>query len=242
MPMPRPPEEEIHYEFFKAKHLTRYLENYIDQHQFGGRSLRDRIIFGFVVQRIHKLGKSWAISGEDDQHQVKTFHASKLIVASGLTSTPIIPSLPGKEKFQGSVIHQRDFGQSAILSSPAVRHVTVLGGGKSAADMVYASAKAEKSVSWLIRVPGSGPGYFVSPEGKGSYKNAYELGATRMAATFTPSVFNQDSWSSKLLHGTSVGRKVIHSFWGAVDKQIRDAAHFDRPAKRGFSTLTPHTP
>lgn len=240
--MPRPPEGEIHYEFFKAKHLTRYLEDYIDQHQFGGRSLRDRITFGFEVQRINKSGKSWVISGKDAQGEVKTFHTSKLIVASGLTSAPIIPSLPEKEKFQGSVIHQRDFGRSAILSSLSVRHVTVLGGGKSAADMVYVSVKAGKSVSWLIRVPGSGPGYFVSPEGKGPYKNAYELGATRMAAAFTPSVFNWETWSSKVLHGTSVGRKILHSFWGAVDNQIRDAAHFDRSAKKGFSKLTPHTP
>ncbi len=240
--MPRPPQEDIYHEFFKAKHVTRYLENYIDQHRFGGRTLRERIMFGFGVRRIHKLGKSWVISGEDDKKEVKVFHALKLIVASGLTSVPIMPSLPGKEKFQGEVIHQRDFGRSATLSSAAVQNVTVLGGSKSAADMVYSSVKAGKSVSWLIRIPGTGPGAFVPVEGKGPYKNVYEVGSTGLASMFSPSVFNLGSWSSRLLHGTNVGRKLIHSFWSAADNQVQDAAHFGGPAKKGFPKLAPHTP
>ena len=116
------------------------------------------------------------------------FHAPKVMIASGLTSTPNMPVLPNRENFQGPILHQKDFGQSSVFSSND-RYVTVVGGAKSAADMVYASVKAGKSVSWIIRKSGSGPAAFVSSEGRGHYKNSAELGFTRIMSTFNPSYF-----------------------------------------------------
>ncbi len=97
--MPRSPEKDIHHEFFQSEACHSVSGNYIEQHGFGGRTWRERIMFGFGVRRIHKLEKPWVISGEDDKKKAKVFHVLKLIVASGLTSIPIMPSLPGKEKF-----------------------------------------------------------------------------------------------------------------------------------------------
>ena len=241
--MARPPQDDIYHEFFKAKHMTQYLEKYIDQHRFGGLSLREKILFSFNVLTVSKFDNKWVVSGENEKKEAKIFHASKLIVASGLTSIPIMPVLPGKENFERPIIHQQDFGHSSIISSTAIQNITVIGGAKSAADMVYASVKAGKSVSWLIRTPGTGPGFFVSPKGKGPYKNAYEMGSTRFAGTFTPSVFSSSNWWTRFLHESYYGRKILHSFWSLVDSQIRDEANFDgRHAKKGFRKLSPHTP
>ena len=137
------------------------MEDYVDHHRFANQSLRDRIRFGFKVNTIKKPGNLWIVAGEKT-----AFRAAKVIVATGLTSTPNMPELPGKDHFEAPVIHQESYGQSSILSSSNLQKVTVIGGGKSAADMVYASVKAEKSVSWIIRASGTGPAFFVCPKGK----------------------------------------------------------------------------
>jgi hypothetical protein len=108
-----------------------------------------------------------------------------------------MPSLPGRHDFLGQVLHQDGFGSSNILTSPEIRNITVLGGGKSSADMVYESVKAGKTVSWILKASDTtGPGFFLSPEGAGPYKNAFEIGMTRLAATLTPSNMNGINWDS----------------------------------------------
>jgi dimethylaniline monooxygenase (N-oxide forming) len=244
MRMTRPPEEDIYYEFFKAKHTTQYLEDYVDRHSFAGRSLRERIIFGFKVQTIRKLDGTWVVSGEQNAQKTTTFNCPKLIIASGTTSTPNLPDLPGKAKFEAPVIHQETFGESAVLSSADIRKVTVVGGGKSAADMVYVAVKAGKSVSWVIRASGTGPGFLLSPKGKGPYKNAFEIGSTRVASTISPSILNPDNWWTRFLHGTDRGRKLVNLIWNGADKENREEADYDgrTGAMKGFENLKPLTP
>ena len=119
-----------------------------------------------------------------------------------------------------------------------MKKVRVIGGAKSAAGMIYACVKVGKSVSWIIRPSGTGPGLSLSVRERGPYRNVFELRTTRLARTLTPSFFNLDNWRTRSLHGTSLGRKMI---WTAADKETR--AVFDgRPAMRGFEKLSPHTP
>ena len=246
MPMSCPPNEDTHHEFFKAKHTTQYLEKYIDRHRFAGQSLRDRIVFNFTVDSITKIEGKWIISGHNSSMAVKDFCAKKVIVASGLTSVPNIPTFPGKDLFQGTILHQVDFGQSRILSSPQVKHVTVLGGAKSAADMVYESVKAGKSVSWVIRASGTGPGFFSSAESNakssGPYKSQHEIASTRMAATLTPTFFD-DSWWMKFLHGTRLGMWLVSKIWTGIDSEVRRSVKSAASeALEGFKNLEHHTP
>ena len=246
MPMACPPDEDTHHEFFKSKHTTQYLEKYIDHHRFAGRSLRDRIVFNFTVNSITKLEGKWIISGRDSSMAVKDYCATKVIVASGLTSVPNIPTSPGKDIFKGTILHQLDFGQSRILSSPEVKHVTVLGGAKSAADMVYESVKAGKSVSWVIRASGTGPGFFSSTESNakssGPYQNQHEIAFTRMAATLTPTFF-EDSWWMKFLHRTRFGMWLVDKVWTRIDSEVRRSMKSAASeALEGFENLEHHTP
>lgn len=151
--------------------------------------MRERIRFGFEVEDISKKALVWSISGKDKKSEATkiVFSATKVIVANGLASTPLLPNLSGKERFPGPILHQESFGQSSMLSSADIQHVTVLGRGKSAGDMVYSLVKAGKSVMWVICMPGSGPGFFLPAKGKGPYKNAFAMGSTRLAAALTPS-------------------------------------------------------
>src|SRR5271163_4709860 len=93
-PMPIPPAEDTYFDTFKAKYTTQYLEDYVDQQIFAGQSLRERIQFGFEVQKIKKSKGQWVISGQDSTDETKIYRASKLIIASGLTSVPNLPDLP----------------------------------------------------------------------------------------------------------------------------------------------------
>jgi dimethylaniline monooxygenase (N-oxide forming) len=139
---------------------------------------------------------------------------------------------------------RENFGSSRVLSTPEVRNITVLGGGKSSADMVYSAVKAGKNVNWVLKgTETTGPGFFLSPEGNGPYKNAFEIAMTRLASTFTPSFMNGDSCWTRLLHSTKYGAKIMAAFWSAVDVETRKDADFvGREALQGFDKLRPHSP
>ena len=238
IPMPRPPENDTYYDFFKAKYTTQYLEDYVDRRTFAGRTLRDRIRFNSHVYRVVKVDGKWVVSVKDKTGHTYTTHSPKLIVASGLTSTQNMPCLSGKKKFDRPIIHQENFGgQWSTLSSPNIQHITVLGGAKSSADMVYASVKAGKKVSWIIREPGTGPAFFLSPKGKGPYKNAAELGSIRVASTLSPSFLAPQTWWTRFLHETALGRKIVEGIWTAVHGEALPPQNIKHREK-----LLPHTP
>jgi dimethylaniline monooxygenase (N-oxide forming) len=125
-----------------------------------------------------------------------------------------------------------------------VENIAVLGGGKSSADMAYSAVKAGKNVNWILKATEtSGPGFLLSPEGKGPYKNAFEIAMTRIASTFTPSFMSGQSWWTTLLHSTKCGAKLTAAFWAAVDVEIRKEADFeDRECLQGFDKFKPHSP
>ena len=243
--MPRPPEEDLYLDFFKAKHTTEYLEKYADIHSYNGQTLRDRIQFGVEVKALEKSDGRWIISTDNvDSGASRTFHATKLIVASGLTSEPNMPTLPGQDNFRGPIIHQDGFGSSSVLTSPEIKEICVLGGGKSSADMIYDALMAGKKVTWLLKASDTtGPGFLFSPKGKPPYKNAFDMGMTRAAATFTPSLLSDQTRWTKFLHSSKFGNKLMGKFWGAVDQEARKEADYEhRENVGGFDQLSPHTP
>lgn len=86
--------------------------------------------------------------------------------------------------------------------------------------MVYAAVKTAKTVTWVFKASDTtGPGFFFSPKGKGPYKNAFEIGMTRLAATFTPSVMNRETWWTRFLHGFKYGVKLMHSFGAELTRR-----------------------
>ncbi|KAL8813078.1 MAG: hypothetical protein Q9200_000545 [Gallowayella weberi] len=245
MSMPQPPEEDMHNGVFKAKYTSQYLESYIDQRAYAGKSIRERIAFGFNVQNIKKENGGWFISGRDaaGERHLKT---SKLIIASGLTSVSNMPRLPSQEAFGNPIIHQKDFGQSTVLSSPGLNKIAVLGGAKSAADLVYDCVEAGKKVTWIIRKTGTGPGYFLPADSSISPRTVYALSTARIMSGLSPSLFNADSWWNRLMHRTRMGRKQLVKFWDAADKVVAESPNFnDRGSdarKNGFQNLKPLTP
>lgn len=241
VPLQLPIREETYHGFFPAGNISKYLEEYIDSHIYHGKSLRDRILLRHRVTSLEHLKTGeWSVSCDSSRDR---FIASKLAVASGFTSTPNEPSLPNRSAFSGQIIHQKSFGASSFLNCSQTADVAVVGAGKSAADIVYASAKAGKHVSWIIRESGGGPAAQMPATGRGPYKNPIALFGTRMASSFSPSIFASDSILTRILHRTRIGRLIVDWVWANADKRSRASAGYKtrKAARQGFENLEPMT-
>ncbi|KAI4124944.1 MAG: hypothetical protein LQ338_004549 [Usnochroma carphineum] len=158
---------------------------------------------------------------------------------------PCDANLAGEREIPGACNTSKDFGKASIevFEDASRPNVAVLGGGKSAADMVYASAKAGKNVAWSIRRDGEGPAAFSAAAGKGPYKNGPEIAATRMMSALSPSCFTEPNWLNSLIHGTARGRRIIAQIWTGADEACRKEANFEKRhgALPGFGNLRSST-
>ncbi|KAL8655191.1 MAG: hypothetical protein Q9226_003151 [Calogaya cf. arnoldii] len=159
--------------------------------------------------------------GDSRRNQDKTIlTASKLMVATGLTSTPMPISLPGASNFSPPLMTFHDFRRAGtqVLDDPEIQHVVVYGGAKSAYDTVYAFASRAKKVTWIIRGSGHGPVYMApSHIQAGPMKLWLEpLVTTRLLTLFSPCIWGEsDGFGSirRWLHGTKFGRFIVKTFW-----------------------------
>lgn len=103
---------------------------------------------------------------------------------------------------------------------PEVKHIAILGGAKSAADIAYAAATAGKQVSWIIRLCGSGPGGLLPAKETGPYKNTNKVLYTRLAATLNPSMWAPQNWTARL------GRRLGDWIWKSSDASAKREAGF----------------
>lgn len=115
------------------------------------------------VQQVMKLddAKGWDITVKapandgSKEKRVSVIRGKKLVVATGLTSEPNMPSFEGENEFNVPLLHVRDLGENSDLLNGAQR-VVVLGGTKSASDAAYQYAMNGVHVDWVIRESGHG--------------------------------------------------------------------------------------
>ncbi len=285
-PMAPPPLEDQYYGFFPAKYTTAYLESYIDDHVYAGRSIRDRILFNAAVDSVTRAAPPQSPPQPQQPQELQrpihqwtltyntshTMHSSKLIDATGLTSQPHIPHLPGSSDFLGKTLHHKTFGQEQqrlLLpeeggeqhdTSTSTRNICILGGAKSAADVAYAFAKASMAIEstkkktkktmkihWIIRSSGNGPSaFFAAPPPSARYANSNEGFYNRFLASFLPSKFGTQRWGwvKWALQGTVPGRWYVGRLWDGFDRGLRGFLDYGREEGRemGFANLEYDTP
>ncbi|KAF7965988.1 hypothetical protein HWV62_29438 [Athelia sp. TMB] len=214
---PIKPPADLYHDFVDASCILEYLESYCDAHSYNGKTILERMVFSFTVDKVDKSSGQWYIHGRSAEQDGETvFRSMKLVVATGPYSTPNMPSFPGQADFNGPIIHQKDFGSSEVLPSPNIQHVTVLGAGKSAVDMVYASAKAGKTTSWVINKSGTGPPSLTVSKPNKHFKNASEPGSTRILGYLGLSYYTSDNWCTWFLYRTRLGRWLTSLVWKAA--------------------------
>ena len=157
-----------------------------------------------------------------------TVNARKLVVATGLTSEPHLPNIPGMTSFRGLLLHSKQLLEKAA-NLLACKEVVVLGGNKSSWDVCYSSARAGAQVHMVIRPSGGGPSYL--------WPKSFTLGpftlslasmsSSRLFMLFDPTPFARSSLLRKFLHRTRVGGWICRLFWDQLDRRIKRLNGYD---------------
>lgn len=196
-----------------GKHISIYLENYARKHH-----LYERIRFNTRVTSFQRMSdqNQWELTFESSS---KTAHCDKLIVATGLTSTPSMPNVPTSDICAISQYHVRSLAQIKLRSSD--KHVIVAGGAKSAYDAAYTMVKqGAECVTLVIKDTNPGPAWLL-PEHILFNINTDKLFATRLAAALTPNIWFSHTWSHYLLHQTTIGQWLVKTIWQIAEKMIK---------------------
>ncbi|OHE94070.1 hypothetical protein CORC01_10645 [Colletotrichum orchidophilum] len=204
--------------------LHRYLTDFAKHFGFF-----ERIQFNTAVTLVERNGKTgWRLSvaSPAGEHIIQT---EKLILATGLTSTPNLPSYKGSETFSGPLFHAKDFCKKA----PELIHVknaVVVGGAKSAFDVAYALVQDGAEVDLIIRPNGHGPVWIAPPFVTPFKKRLDQLLNIRWMSWFSPCPWGgEDGYSSvrQFLHGTTFGRFIVDSFWKVLGGDVLSANAYD---------------
>ena len=180
-----------------------YLERYADKFDLRKRCrLNTRVV---SVERDEGADAVWKVEIEIkkdfEQYSVHEFlFCDKLIVATGVTSTPNLPSDLDYKDFKGPVMHSKEVGtKHTLLTADKVKRVTVVGGSKSAVDVVSLCALAGKQVDWVIREEGFGPAILFEPRMYGIHAGAIKN--IRATTLFSPSMLWTKGFWYGFLHG-----------------------------------------
>ncbi|KAF4503028.1 dimethylaniline monooxygenase [Fusarium agapanthi] len=209
-----------------------------------------RIRFNVNIRTIEKLDKGgWELVGEDGAAAEKpipvSYRCEKLIMCTGLASTPNPVSYPGRDSFGKPVLNHGQLKVEAheVASDPNVKFVTIVGASKTGYDAVQLMASRGKKVTWVIRESGGG-GVWMSPPWvkMGPFTLQLEHVATmRFFTWFSPCVWGEYdgySWVRRFLHGTRLGRTMVHRLW---EKIRMDTVNFNGYRKdEAISKLEPY--
>jgi len=212
------------YEHIPAATLHRYLTDYA-QH-FG---VFDKIQFDTKVDLIeYEASGTWKLSVTKDEKS-KNVRTEKLIVATGLTSTPNMPHYQNEEKFEAPRFHAKDFCKKAPELKDA-KNVVVVGGAKSAYDVAYAMVEQGATVDLIIRPNGHGP-VWISPRLVTPFKKRLDaLLNVRWMSWMAPCPWGgEDGYPGprNFLHGTAFGRILVDLFWKVLGGDVLSANGYD---------------
>lgn len=172
----------------------------------------------------HEKGR-WVIQAIGDSRS-RSYSATKIVLATGYTSRPSLPSYPGADCFEGIYCHSRDFGLHIEDIAPS-DNVVVVGGAKSAMDVAYACVEKGASVDLLIR-PNGGRAVLLTHVKTQAGKRLEDLPNVRWRTWFSPCTWGAADgfgWIRGFLHSTWLGRCVTGYYWRRLESQALAADH-----------------
>jgi len=196
-----------------AEKVAEYLERYVDK--FG---LRQRCMLSTKMLQATKSKdeREWVIQVQkigNDGHDSSSLVCDKLIVATGLFSAPLCPIIDFS-CFEGPVMHSCDVGvRYDELLDEKHKEIVVVGGNKSAVDVINACAVAGKTVHWLIRKDGNGATMLFEVRRRGIHGAV--LGNGRWSSIPSPSIMSTDSFWYRFLHSgkSRLGMWLMKTYW-----------------------------
>ena len=114
--------------------MVAYLDSYAQYFDLTPR-------FNETVRDIRRDGDNWVVESEST-----TVRAPFVLIASGYNAEPVIPPLPGLQKFEGNVSHSADYRNAAQFSG---KSVLVIGMGNTGAEIALdlAENRAQPTIS-----------------------------------------------------------------------------------------------
>lgn len=215
--------------------LHRYLTDFARKY-----GVLERLQFRSKVSHIEALRSSAAataaihgwkltVASGPDSSTVRSVTATKLILATGLTSTPNMPQYAGAEDFARPLFHAKDFCRRAA-ELKGVERAVVVGGAKSAYDVAYALVQDGAAVDLVIRPNGHGPVWIAPPFVTPLKKRLDTIFNIRVFTWFSPCPWGgEDGYGGvrSFLHGTRVGRFLVDCFWKVLQADVLDTIRYD---------------
>lgn len=199
--------------------LHRYLTDFAKK--FG---VFERTLFETKVNSVEATANDeWILDVTSKSTTSQTIRTRRLIVATGLTSQPNMPSYPGEETFKPPFFHAKEFCNRADTVGTCKR-ATVVGAGKSAFDVAYAFATDGKAqVDLIIRPTGQGPVWICPPYVTPLKRKMEELLSTRALTFMSPCPWQSEdgfSMAHSFLHRTGFGRFIVNNFWNQISSEV----------------------
>ena len=172
----------------------------------------------------------------------KTILSQKLVLATGLTSEPYMPSFAGQEDFGAPIVHPRYLAEHGSLIHDS-KEVIIIGGSKSGWDSAYAFAAAGVRVNWIIRESGHGPNWMAPPYVTPLRKRLEKLVSVRFLSWFSPCIWGDHDgfgWVRSMLHTTVIGRFIVDTFWKILANDVITLNGYDKhPETKKLKPWTP---
>jgi len=186
-----------------------------------------RIRFNTKVETVERrYGGGWIIKGGGIP-----ILAQKLVVSTGLTSTPFMPAFPGSESFDAPIFHAKSLHDKVPEVSQTAKNVVILGGSKSAFDAAYAFATNGVAVDWVIRESGTGPVWMAPPLVTPLKKRLDLLVGVRFLTWLSPCIWGaNDGFGGirKFLHTTWFGRFLVDTFFKILAGDVLALNGYDK--------------
>ena len=128
--------------FPKGEEVQSYIQRYASSHNLNRMVQLNTSVEG-CQQLPSQDGSGWIITTKD-QHTGMTNQTNKfdyLVICSGMYCRPNLPKFEGQESFSGKIMHSSEYTDNTMGQG---KHVVVVGGAKSAIDIVLESSKVSK--------------------------------------------------------------------------------------------------
>ncbi|KAF6827011.1 cofactor FMO1 enzyme is FAD [Colletotrichum musicola] len=189
------------------------------------------------VESASRVGQHWHLTLSNSREKLVS---EKLIVATGLTSEPLIPEIPGNG-FPGQVLHSKELGKLETINkihNESIRTVAVYGGSKSAFDAVNMLLHAGKRVQWILRGGKGGPSVMTPLTILG--RPSFKLNNSRLLAMFSPNLF-ATGLATRWLHRTGPAwlvQRLVRAWWRLITYLLMSEAQYEKSDNSKLLTPT----
>jgi hypothetical protein len=209
-----------------GEHVNGYLNKYAREYD-----LEKHIRLNCSVDSAVDEGEAgWTLTVEhklDSMPIMSTIKVKKLIMATGLTSEPFMPTMEGKQHFGAPIYHTSELAKAENGLGP-FKKVVLLSGAKFSWDIACAYASAGIQVDWVIRESGHGPCWMM-PNRLTPLKIIPEfLLQTRLITWLSPCIW-EDGFSSirNFFHQHWLGQKIADIFFSKMQHSVEEINGYD---------------